>query len=493
MNKDFSKNTAKIISQKIEMDWIHPYKNKKEVRSIGTGFFIDNKGHLLTNSHVIVNSKKIYIELPYLGSKKIEVKIINLCPKLDIALLKTINFINEDYYEIYDKDFLYNLEIGCDAYVIGFPLGQDNIKITKGIISGRENSLIQTDTSINPGNSGGPMLVNNKVIGIVTSGIKNASNVSYATPISYYHLIKELLFNQKEKIIKLPFLGLIYQNSTMELNILNNNNKSEGIYVQKIFKNSPISQTGLKTGDLISSFNNISINNYGHFDKIWFNEKMKLDDILLTIKNNSIINIEFWRNNKHYKKQFKYNNYELTINTKYHIYEKKQMDYEVFGGLIIMELTNNHLNEILDSLSIKSIIDDNSINSKGNLLKFIDNENKTNNKLIITHIFPNSYVYNINILNDYDIIDKINNKNVSTLEDLRNSIKNNNTHIKIDTQLNKRIILRIKDLILNEPSFSNIYKYKLSNLYYFFKNKKKTKTTKNKTKTTKNKTKKLYK
>ena len=126
MDNDYSKKTAKIISQKIKIDWLEPYKNKETVKSIGTGFFIDNKGHLLTNSHVIEDSKKIYIEIPYLGSKKIEVKVVNLCPQLDIALLKTINFINEDFYELYDKDHLYNLQIGCDVYAIGFPLGQNN-------------------------------------------------------------------------------------------------------------------------------------------------------------------------------------------------------------------------------------------------------------------------------------------------------------------------------------------------------------------------------
>ena len=135
-DKDYSKKTAKIISQKIQIDWTHPYKNKKEVKSIGTGFFIDNKGHLLTNNHVIVDSKKIYIEIPYLGSKKIEVKVINLCPKLDIALLKTVDFLNEEYYELHNEKYMYNMDIGCDVFAIGFPLGQDNIKITPILDSG---------------------------------------------------------------------------------------------------------------------------------------------------------------------------------------------------------------------------------------------------------------------------------------------------------------------------------------------------------------------
>ena len=58
-NSQFAKKTVKVISQKIELDWIHPYKNKDTKKSIGSGFFIDNKGHILTCSHVIQNSDKI--------------------------------------------------------------------------------------------------------------------------------------------------------------------------------------------------------------------------------------------------------------------------------------------------------------------------------------------------------------------------------------------------------------------------------------------------
>ena len=67
---------------------------------------------------------------------------------------------------------------GGDVYAIGFPLGQDNIKYTKGIIS-RQHTLIQTDTSINPGNSGGPLLLDGKVIGINTSGVVFANLLIY--------------------------------------------------------------------------------------------------------------------------------------------------------------------------------------------------------------------------------------------------------------------------------------------------------------------------
>ena len=66
--------TVKVISQKIVPDWVHPYKNKRTSRSIGSGFFIDNQGHLLTCSQVVDDAMKIFIEIPNHGDEKIEVE-----------------------------------------------------------------------------------------------------------------------------------------------------------------------------------------------------------------------------------------------------------------------------------------------------------------------------------------------------------------------------------------------------------------------------------
>ena len=120
--------TVKVISQKIIPDWIHPYKNKNTSKSIGSGFFIDMEGHILTCSHVVDDAVKIFIEIPNQGDEKIEVEVLGLCPDMDIALLKTKTYKNKDFYELHDENHIYEIEPGEDAIAIGFPLGQDNIK-----------------------------------------------------------------------------------------------------------------------------------------------------------------------------------------------------------------------------------------------------------------------------------------------------------------------------------------------------------------------------
>ena len=469
-SSELAKKTVKIISQNIEFDWINPYKNNGISQSIGSGFFINDKGYIITCSHVIENSKKVYIEVPFMGEERLEVDIIGLCPDLDLALLKTKNYINDAYYELHDEKEIYKIKPGKDVYAIGFPLGQDHLKYTKGIISGRQQSLIQTDTPINPGNSGGPLIYDNKVIGINTSHVFLASNIGYATPISYYYLKKNLFFSNKTKLIYRPFLGIVFQNSNEALLNVNKCKCKSGILVKNILQKSPISKTGIKKGDIICEINNISVDNFGLFNFEWFNEKMKFGDLLKTIKNDEKINIKFWRNNKLFNKNLKFNDFQTKINTKYPIYEKKNIDYEVFGGMVIMELTSNHIEEI--TRNIYNNISDSSVNSRfTNFLRYLDYTNRNENKLIITNILPNSYIKNFKIIYEYDIIKSINNIKTSTLQEFRKNILktkniNHDKFIEIETEVNSRIVISVQNIIEEEKNLSETFKYKLSNLYH---------------------------
>lgn len=471
---ELSKKTVKILAQRIMTDWIHPYKNLSTSQSVGSGFFIDNQGHILTCSHVVENSKKIFIEVPHLGDEKLEVKVVGLCPDLDIALLKTIDYKNDEFYELHDRKHIYTIKPGSDVYAIGFPLGQDNLKYTKGIISGRQKSLIQTDTPINPGNSGGPLLLDGKVIGINTSIILFTNNIGYATPISFYYLIKEQF--KKQQLVRRPFLGISYQNSNQEIIDINKCKCDSGILVKDVFKGSPISKCGIKEGDIICSINGIKVDNFGLFDFQWFNEKMNLKDILRTIKNGEKMDIEYWRGKKLHKKNFKYDEYKLEIDKKYPIYDKYNLDYEVFGGMIVMEMTDNHLDYIMDNIEQDFSRSNNLSKKYKNIISYMDSENKKEKRIIITHIFPNSYLNNLKILNEFDIIKEVNGKKTLTLEDYRKNIRKfknvkGKKYLEIKTEINNTAVLLIDELVKGEKEFSDSYKYNLSSSFNFFKTK----------------------
>jgi len=159
---------------------------------IGTGFFINRDGDILTNFHVIGNAGKIYVS--FLKYKDLRASIVGTNLTSDIAIIR-INPIGKRIVPLVlgDSD---NLKVGERVIAIGNPYNLYQT-VTTGIISGLKRSLffpsarfygniIQTDAAINPGNSGGPLVdYKGRVIGINTAKLaNNAQNIGFAIPIN---------------------------------------------------------------------------------------------------------------------------------------------------------------------------------------------------------------------------------------------------------------------------------------------------------------------
>tara|TARA_B100001540_G_scaffold290052_1_gene286474 strand:+ start:92 stop:1153 length:1062 start_codon:yes stop_codon:yes gene_type:complete len=139
--------------------------------SVGTGFFVDDKGHVITNYHVVKisrNKTKILYD-----HEEIETKLIAYDEVLDLALLKA-KIKNKHYVKFSNK----SPQKAQSILVAGYPYGKmisDDLKITSGIINslkGFQNntSMLQIDATINPGNSGGPIVdkSNGTLVGVAT-------------------------------------------------------------------------------------------------------------------------------------------------------------------------------------------------------------------------------------------------------------------------------------------------------------------------------------
>lgn len=449
---------VRIITQNIEMNWLQPYKNNDSESSVGSGFFIDNSGFILTCSHLVLNSKKIFIEIPFEGKQKYETELVYVCPKYDMALLKTVNFKPKNFLKIFPEKDVYRIESGTEVYAIGFPLGQNNLKITKGVISGRQNSLLQTSAPLNPGNSGGPLLYKNMVLGVNISKIMFADNVGYASPVSYYFIIDNKTL--KNRLINRPVLGFDFINTNKELYLHKKLINKTGVYITNVFKDSPIGKTGLLKGDILTSITGIDIDNQGLLEKRWFNEKMSIEDIFNTFKIGTKINIEYYRDNKLSKTSFKFIEYNNVISEKYPLFDDSNKIYEVFGGIIVAELCKNNLKKLL--MNIK----DSFLNKKyGRLLFWILNQNLNEKVCIITHIFSNSIIKNDEILKEGDIITEVNNIKISKIQDYRNAIAKSKDFIELKTHDDKLCVLSTKDVLNNEADFSKTFRYTLSESY----------------------------
>ena len=103
-------------------------------------------------SHVVANAINIFITFPYKDKEKLKVELISFCSECDVALLEITNYDSSHIIKLGNSDIV---EKGQESYALGYPLGTNNLKITKGSISGYQDHFFQTDTTINSGNSGG--------------------------------------------------------------------------------------------------------------------------------------------------------------------------------------------------------------------------------------------------------------------------------------------------------------------------------------------------
>ena len=457
--KKYYNTIVQTKSYEIKYDWTMPFKKNSSTSSSGSGFFIDNDGHILTCAHCVEDSNKCYVIIPSEGRKEHEAIIKGVCPYFDIALIQIKNYKNKYYCELENDDS--GIISGVETYALGFPLGQDNLKVTRGIISGQQHNYYQTDTSINPGNSGGPLLMNDKVIGINGAGITFAENVGYAIPISRFFLIKKYLYSRKPQLINYPqIFGIDYQNTTDDFKKYTGNIcPHNGILIKEVFKHSPVSSTKIKKGNVLCSINDIPIDQYGYLDKRWMEQKMDLKNLMATLKLNEKIPISYWNGKKMKKDNFVLKEYNLPIRLMYPNFEK--IDYEVIGGLVFMNLSLNNLRNF-------------SLMSKDNR-KYTEMKHRTKPKVIIVNVLLGSDIAEKKILHQGDIICKINNKKITDLNSLRlnftKPLKNKNGHyIKIETDEGTTSILSIDKILKQEKALIDTFMYKKSKLFTDLKN-----------------------
>ncbi|UCC21994.1 MAG: trypsin-like peptidase domain-containing protein [Planctomycetota bacterium] len=162
---------------------------------MGSGFFINEQGYLITNYHVIERETKIEITVFQKAEdgfekkkfKKVKIEAIN--PFIDLALLKVEDLGDTVVTYAYLGD-IENIRVGEEVFAIGNPLGLERT-VTNGVISTKNRAFeglvyLQTNADINPGNSGGPLFnLAGEVIGVTNMGYIFFGGLGFAIPINY--------------------------------------------------------------------------------------------------------------------------------------------------------------------------------------------------------------------------------------------------------------------------------------------------------------------
>jgi 2-alkenal reductase len=224
----------------------------------GSGFILDEEGHVVTNQHVVEGGVEFLVVLE--DGQELPATLVGADVNSDVAVLKVDPPVPA-VARIGDSD---NLLPGQAVLAIGSPLGTFTNTVTEGIVSALGRSvpddtggpellnLIQHDAAINPGNSGGPLVtLAGEVVGINTLGIVDAQGLFFAVPSKTVIRVAEALI--ANGAVDYPYLGL--QLLPLDDTIIAQwaLPVKEGFYVQGVIEGGPSDAAGVQVGDIVTA------------------------------------------------------------------------------------------------------------------------------------------------------------------------------------------------------------------------------------------------
>src|SRR6202030_1499300 len=237
---------------------------ERQFQSAGSGVIVDAKnGYIITNHHVVENASEITITL--LDNRSFTAKVVGTDEGADIAVLqaKQPNLIA---MPLGDSA---HLEVGDFVVAIGNPFGLQHT-VTAGIVSALGRSginpegyedFIQTDASINPGNSGGALVnLKGELVGInsaILSGSRGNIGIGFAIPVNMVKGVMDQLIKYGQ--VKRGELGVHIYNVTPDIAKEFGLTESSGALVAGVVQGSAAEHAGVKTGDLITSINGVTM------------------------------------------------------------------------------------------------------------------------------------------------------------------------------------------------------------------------------------------
>jgi serine protease Do len=242
-------------------------QNPPERMGLGSGFIISDDGYVLTNNHVVAGATSVLVRMS--DRREFEAEVIGTDPRSDLALLR-IDASDLPMLTLASND---NLEVGEWVLAIGSPFGLD-YSVSAGIVSAKGRSLpternenyvpfIQTDVAINPGNSGGPLFnLAGEVVGVnsqIFTRSGGSIGLSFAIPASVARNVVEQL--KTDGKVTRGWLGVTIQDVDKNLAESFGLKRPRGALVAEVSKDSPAADGGLRSGDVIVTFDGKEIVN----------------------------------------------------------------------------------------------------------------------------------------------------------------------------------------------------------------------------------------
>ena len=414
VQEKYRNSVIQLLVRRGVYDAWRPYAPPEDEEVTGTGFLIDPT-HIATNAHVVLNALSIIGRVPNRGKEDISIFIESICPEKDVAICKLEHRLDSIPLPL-SEDPINPTE---EVLAIGYPLGQEGVKFSTGIVAGfhphlsaeppekiqiftleETTSFIQTTVPVNEGNSGGP-LINRKghVIGIISSGYEEAQSISLAVPIQAIKTLR----NRKSLLCNVPRLSLEWAPVTLMMD-------PKGIRVACVYPDSFLYSEqgptqGLDKGDIITeiSFDNrkFTFDDYGDIlPESCSNggcHRMRLVEAIELIPYGAQVEVLLCRGKQWYKLTAPFLPRNVPriefVFPHYHPFE-----YKFLGGMCVTSLTRNHC---IDWERLRV---------------YVMGKQRYRPRVVITQVFPDTVFSRIFPVGD--LLWKINGKKIYTLDDI---------------------------------------------------------------------------
>lgn len=248
----------------------------------GTGFIIDDQGHIVTNWHVVESGEQF--QVIFANGERRDATLIGSDQLSDLAVVK----VEGDLPAIVPFGDSDALQPGQSVLAIGSPLGAFTNTVTRGIVSATNRdfpgqtgatqytNLVQHDAAINPGNSGGPLFnLNGEVVGVNTLGIPTDSSgqpvqgLFFAIPSNVVSRLAQELISDGQ--VTYPFFGISYVDLNPQIAAQEDLPVDYGAYVLEA--SGPAADAGIEAEDIVLSIAGQAIDAQNTFSEVLFSHK----------------------------------------------------------------------------------------------------------------------------------------------------------------------------------------------------------------------------
>jgi S1-C subfamily serine protease len=304
------------ISRTVPQTGIAVDPSQENRTALGSGFVLDQEGHIITNNHVVANAK--VVDVTFTNGDRSRANVTAVDPYVDLAVLKIIatenNTMEQEHLDALQLANSSALQVGDPVIAIGNPYGLAGT-MTTGIVSqvGRLvpapgigfsiPDVIQTDAAVNPGNSGGPLLdTQGRVVGVTFGGFPGG--VNFAIPSNLVQKIVPALISVGNYTH--PYLGFTGATLTSDLaaSIANVTQNLKGVSVNTIVPAGPADKAGLNGttidqygrkhgGDVIVAVDGDKIREFEQLVSYIERTKSPGDNVVLSVfRNGSVIDLD---------------------------------------------------------------------------------------------------------------------------------------------------------------------------------------------------------